>query len=97
MNGTIYIIMLETPLGNERHRAAFYIGWAKNVEARFAHHCAGTAGVAFTGAAVERGIKMTIVWTEPGTKTRERQIKNRKNTRGYLVSKGVDLANVKFI
>lgn len=82
----VYILELARPLGNERHTARFYVGWCKEdrLEARLAHHRAGT-GAAFTRAAVERGIDFKVVLTIPGAdKREERRIKNQKSTSRFV-------------
>ncbi len=78
MPGYVYILELSSPLGNESHQAKYYIGWAKNFHARFAHHCKGT-GSAFTRAAVEKGIVLTPVVLIEGDRSLERRLKNQKN------------------
>jgi hypothetical protein len=48
------------------------------------HHRSGT-GAAFTRAAAERGIEMTVVLTIPhGDRQLERKIKNQKNTKRFV-------------
>lgn len=86
MDGTVYILRLERPLGNERHSAQCYVGWAQNLDARLRHHRSGNRhrGAAFTSAAVERGIDFDVVLAIPGDRTPERLIKNRKNTAEFV-------------
>ncbi len=69
-----YLLMLESPLGNERHSAQFYLGSCANLKKRFQQHLKGT-GAAFTRAAVQRGIKFEIVhiW-RTSTKQEARQL-----------------------
>lgn len=91
MDGWIYILKFSRPLGNPAHRngtAQFYVGWAKRLETRIAHHRNGT-GAAITAAAVQQGITFEVVFTMRGTKTDERRIKNYKNTRRWLLRQGV--------
>lgn len=87
-DGTVYILRLDEPLGTEKHRAWFYVGWAKWFAGRMQHHRNGT-GSHFTRAAWERGIGFKVVYAERGTRTRERAIKNWHDTRGFLESKGI--------
>ena len=86
--GIVYVLKLDAPLGNSRHRAQFYVGWAVNLDRRLKHHRNGT-GAAFTAAAAERGIGMQVVWSAPGTRALEREIKRWKNTRAWLKARGV--------
>ncbi len=80
MIGFVYILELATPLGNDRHRARFYIGWtAGSVEDRLKEHRSGR-GAAFTRAANERGIPYDVVATFPGGRDLERRLKRQKNT-----------------
>lgn len=82
----VYILQLERPLGNSRHKAQYYIGWCNDdrLEARLWHHRNGR-GAAFTRAAVERGINFDVVLTIPGaSRSDERRIKNQKNTRRFV-------------
>lgn len=77
----VYILEFETPLGNERHQARYYVGYCHDgtLSRRLKQHRAGT-GAAMTRAAVERGIGFEVIVTTPGDRTRERQIKRQKNT-----------------
>lgn len=78
----VYFIHLESPLGNNRHQASWYVGWAKDdmtMERRVRQHFAGR-GSSFTKAAVERGISMRFMGYIVGTRQTERDIKNYKAT-----------------
>jgi putative endonuclease len=88
MNGTVYILMLDRPLGNGRHQAQFSVGWAKDLGRRLWHQQRGS-GAAFTRAAVERGIGFRVIWQQPDTKADERRIKDLKNTRRFLHRQGI--------
>lgn len=82
----VYILRFETPLGSERHRAEFYVGWcAENgLERRLKEHRNGT-GAAMTRFASAAGIGFEVVATLPGaTRDDERRIKKMKNTRRVL-------------
>ncbi|MDX2138360.1 MAG: GIY-YIG nuclease family protein [Chloroflexota bacterium] len=83
MEGVVYILKLERPLGTARHSAQYYVGWSKNLNARLRFHRQGR-GAAFTKAAVDQGIRIEVVWSAPGTRQLERWIKNRKNTARFL-------------
>lgn len=76
--GYIYILKFSSALGNENHRARYYLGWALDVDARLAEHKAGH-GAKITAAAVGRGFELEIVATFPGTRADERQLKSRKS------------------
>jgi len=80
----VYILKMSRPLGNDQHRAQYYIGWARDLEARLHFHRTGR-GAAFTRAAAQQGIEMEVVcWIPGATKRAERWIKNQKNTSGFL-------------
>src|SRR5262245_53792469 len=77
MSGIVYIIEFTPPI----HHARYYVGYcaASRLSERFAEHLAGR-GARLTQVAAERGVKMAIVLTMPGTRETERQIKRSKNT-----------------
>lgn len=80
LTGTLYLIHFAKPVCDHRD-AQHYLGFVKfgrTVDERFAEHCAGT-GSKICRAAAQRGIKMEVVWTTPGTRTDERRLKNRNN------------------
>ena len=75
--GTVYLVHLDGGLPMDARRTAqHYIGWARNVSARLAHHRAGS-GANFLRVAGERGIAFDVVRTWPGDRTLERRIKRR--------------------
>ena len=79
--GTVYLVHLDGGLPMDARRTArHYVGWARNVDARLAHHRAGT-GSKFLRVAGERGISFDVVRTWPGDRTLERRIKRRRNAR----------------
>lgn len=75
MNGTVYLIHLDSPIAHAQH----YIGWARNLKRRLAHHRKGT-GAKFLAEAVRRGIGFDIVreWDD-ADRNFERKLKNRKH------------------
>jgi predicted GIY-YIG superfamily endonuclease len=77
----IYILEFEQPLGNARHAASYYIGYCEEgrLEDRLQQHRSG-GGAAITRACVERGIGFEVIITLPGDRSKERQLKRRKNT-----------------
>lgn len=76
-SGSVYLIHLGEPMAHARH----YIGWARSVAARLAHHRRGT-GAGFLAVAAERGIEFDVVRTwQNADKIFERHLKNRKNAR----------------
>lgn len=90
MNGTVYIIRLDKPLGSERHSAIYYVGWTRKFDARMKHHSAGT-GAKFLAAAAKRGIGWRVVWKQAGTPADEQRIKRWKSTKRFLKSQGVEV------
>jgi hypothetical protein len=81
MCGHVYLLHFATPLGDPARShawASHYIGWALDAEQRLAEHLAGR-GAAITRAAVQRGIRLEIVRTWPGTRDLERLLKSFKH------------------
>ena len=80
MNGIVYILKFEQPMGTPRHSAQYYIGWckSKNLELRLATHYAGN-GAVITRRFVERNIGFRVVYIENGTRCDERALKLKKN------------------
>jgi predicted GIY-YIG superfamily endonuclease len=75
--GQVYVLHLDRPLEHARH----YVGWASNLEARLAHHAAGT-GARLLQVCRERGIGWKLAAAMPGTRSDERRMKrNRWATR----------------
>jgi len=70
--GTIYLLHLDEPYKHGRH----YLGWAKNLESRLAHHANGT-GANFLRVVNDAGIGWTLARTWQGDRYRERQLKNQ--------------------
>jgi predicted GIY-YIG superfamily endonuclease len=81
--GYVYVLELSRPLGNENHAARYYIGWAKQFEARLAYHRTGR-GATFTRRAVEQGIELTPIILIQGDKKLERELKNWKSSKRVL-------------
>jgi predicted GIY-YIG superfamily endonuclease len=82
MKGSVYLIHFPEPYLTAIGREVWhYIGWAKNLMARLAHHRKGSVA-RFLRAINERGIHDEIVkvW-EDETREFERLLKNRKNAR----------------
>jgi predicted GIY-YIG superfamily endonuclease len=77
--GIVYTIHLAKPVGpadrGPRNTARHYTGWTSNLESRIAEHRAGV-GSKLLAAANRLGIAWTVAKTEPGTRARERQLKN---------------------
>ena len=77
--GTIYLVHLDGGFRMDARRTArHYIGWARNVDARLAHHRAGT-GSNFLRVAGDRGISFDVVRTWTGDRTAERRLKRQRN------------------
>jgi predicted GIY-YIG superfamily endonuclease len=75
--GTIYLLHFDRPFGHAKH----YLGWARNLDARLAHHDAGT-GANILRHALKAGITWTLVRTwEQATRTEERRLKKHSSTR----------------
>lgn len=73
--GTVYLIKLASPLGNEKHQARYYLGWcAGDVQERLKEHRAGS-GARMLAHAVARGIAFDVVRTWPGGRDLERRLK----------------------
>lgn len=77
MTCTVYLIHFSTPI-SDRHTCQHYLGYAKDVDSRFAAHEAGN-GARLCQVARERGIQFRIVRTWEGGKDLETQLKKRKN------------------
>ncbi|GLH97372.1 hypothetical protein [Phytohabitans aurantiacus] len=72
MIGTIYLLHFDRPYRHARH----YLGWARDLDARLAHHAAGT-GARLLAVVAAAGITWTLARTWTGTKTRERALKRQ--------------------
>lgn len=71
---TIYLLHFERRL----HHAGHYVGWAKRLAQRLAHHEAGT-GARLTQVVRERGVGWVCARTWKGDRSAERRIKQRKD------------------
>lgn len=71
-DGTIYLIHFDQRFGHAGH----YLGWAKNLEARVAHHRKGT-GARLLQVVNQAGIDWNVVKTWQGDRHLERRLKNR--------------------
>ena len=84
-----YLIKLDKPLGNQKHRAQYYLGSCINLKKRFEQHLNGN-GAAFTRAAVEKGISFEIIYiwrtkTKGEARQLEAKLKRQKNNRLVLI------------
>jgi predicted GIY-YIG superfamily endonuclease len=76
---SVYILHLQTPLKHAHH----YVGFAKNVDERIAHHRNGT-GARFTQVCNELGITYEVARVFKGKgRNFERKLKNTNNTKRY--------------
>lgn len=75
----VYLLCLTRPYKHARH----YVGWSKDLEARLAHHRAGT-GANLLRVAKKAGIDFGVVcvWPEE-TRTFERKLKNTHRVARY--------------
>ena len=72
VEGTVYLLHFSRPYRHARH----YTGWASDLAARLADHADGH-GARLTAVAKAAGITWTLARTWPGTRARERQLKNQ--------------------
>jgi predicted GIY-YIG superfamily endonuclease len=70
--GTVYLIHLDKPYKHARH----YLGWTNNLDARLEAHQAGH-GARLMEVVKAAGITWRLARTWPGSRDRERAIKNR--------------------
>lgn len=70
--GTIYLLHFDAPFGHARH----YVGWARNLERRLAHHERGT-GANLLRHVRAAGIGWVLARTWTGDRNRERALKNQ--------------------
>jgi hypothetical protein len=78
-----YLLHFDRPLGNlanPRGQAQHYLGYADRLDRRALQHLTGR-GAKITQALVSRGIGFQIAQTWPGSRSFERKLKNRKNSR----------------
>jgi predicted GIY-YIG superfamily endonuclease len=67
----LYLIHFHAPYRHARH----YLGWARNLDARLAHHRRGT-GARLLAVVTAAGIQWEVVATWQGTRDQERRMKN---------------------
>jgi predicted GIY-YIG superfamily endonuclease len=83
--GTVYLLHFDQPYKHARH----YLGWALNLEARLAHHRAGT-GARLLQVLKDEGIGWQLARTwENADKSRERRLKNTGGASRYCPMCGV--------
>ena len=89
-DGVVYTLHFDQPVGPAdappRFRAQHYTGHAKNLEARLAEHERGQ-GARLTQVVVERGGSWRVADVEPGTRARERQLKQHGAARRCPICK----------
>lgn len=73
--GVVYLVHLVEPIAHARH----YLGWAKRLDARIAHHRAGS-GSKLLAEAARRGIAFEVVKTWSGDRHLERRLKKQKHS-----------------
>ena len=76
--GTVYLLHLSAPV-SPLHTTQHYLGFATDLDARLAEHRNGT-GARLLEVCKERGITFECVRTWEGDRTKERRLKNRKNS-----------------
>lgn len=74
--GFVYVLHYARPI-SAGHTSQHYIGWCYHLPSRMAQHMKGK-GARFTQVAHERGIPFVIAAVFPGSRSYERQIKNKK-------------------
>jgi predicted GIY-YIG superfamily endonuclease len=83
-NGTVYTIHFAKPIGpsdrGPKNQARHYTGWAANLESRLQAHSEGR-GSHLMAAVKRAGIEWVVAATQPGTRARERQLKQHSATR----------------
>jgi hypothetical protein len=81
VEGTVYLLHFLEPIGNPTNphaMAQHYIGWGLEAAERISTQTAG-GGAAIVRYVQARGIGFVVAATWPGTRTLERQLKNRKH------------------
>ena len=72
---SVYLLHYERPYPAGK-RPQHYLGWARNVPARVAHHAAGTSGARLPAVMREAGIGFTVARVWPGgDRALERRLK----------------------
>jgi predicted GIY-YIG superfamily endonuclease len=74
--GYVYLLHYHQPI-SAQHTSQHYIGWCYNLSSRMQQHMKGR-GAKFTQVAAQRGITFELAAIWPGSRSYERQIKNRK-------------------
>lgn len=75
-SGTVYLLHLSVPFGHARHYTGFAAGGGRGLARRLAEHGTGS-GARLLAAARKAGITWELARTWPGTRARERQLKNQ--------------------
>jgi predicted GIY-YIG superfamily endonuclease len=89
-DGVVYTLHFDQPVGPAdappKFRAQHYTGHAKNLEARLAEHKRGQ-GARLTQVVVEQGGSWRVADVQPGTRARERQLKQHGAARRCPICK----------
>lgn len=89
---TVYILRFDEPIGSSKHSAQFYIGYCRDdrLEERLEEHRSGGRFAAnITRAFAAKKIGFKLVYTMPGYREEEKNVKAWKDTRGFLRSRGI--------
>lgn len=70
--GVVYLLHFTSPYKHARH----YTGWTADLDARLAAHRSGQ-GARLMEVIKAAGVGFIVAKTEPGTRTRERQLKRQ--------------------
>ena len=76
LGGYVYLLHYHQPI-SARHTSQHYVGWAYHLSSRIDQHLRGR-GSKFTKVAHERGITFELAAVWPGSRSYEREIKNKK-------------------
>lgn len=82
--GTCYLLHFDAPYKHARH----YIGWTEDLSSRIHAHASGN-GARLISVITEVGIGWQLARTWPGTRARERQIKNQGGAAGVCPLCGI--------
>ncbi len=75
----VYILKFSEPIGSDKHKAYYYVGYTTNLKLRLKYHKKGR-GSAITRYLVKNGIDFDLkVYYPNGDKTLEKSIKAGKN------------------